>query len=73
MPLRRLIRPSIALAGLFTMVGCVAPPPPLLPGQVYLSQQCSAGFYQCVLPAGQQPGTPCACPGLGAPSYGVVR
>lgn len=73
MPTRRLIRPLAALTGLLGLAACVAPPVVVPPGSVVLSQQCSAGFYQCVLPTGQPAGSPCACPGLGAPSYGVVR
>ncbi len=72
MSIVRLIRPAVALSILF-LAGCVAPPPPLAPGQTYLSQQCAAGFYQCVLPVAGPAGSPCACPGLGAPSYGVIR
>lgn len=76
MPIARFVRSSLA-AGVFgaaaLLGGCVAPPPPLPPGAIVLSQQCYAGFYQCVLPQPGQPGTPCACPGLGAPSYGVIR
>lgn len=59
--------------GLLALGGCVAAPQPLVQGQVYLSQQCFAGFYQCVLPAPGQVGAPCSCPGLGAPSYGSIR
>lgn len=60
--------------GLLGLSGCVVPPQPVAPpGQVLLSQHCVAGFYQCVLPVAGQLGAPCACPGLGAPSYGVIR
>jgi hypothetical protein len=34
---------------------------------------CSAGAYQCQLPGPTVVGSSCACPGIGAPSYGVVR
>jgi hypothetical protein len=61
------------VAAVFALGGCVVPPQPIPAGSVVLSQQCSAGFYQCVLPQPGQVGTPCACPGLGAPSYGVIR
>ena len=74
MPMRHLVRPVLALAGLLATSACVAPPlapPPA--GQAYYSQNCAAGFYQCVLPQPGQVGTQCACPGLGAPSYGVIR
>jgi hypothetical protein len=33
----------------------------------------SAGAYQCQLPGPTVVGSSCACPGIGAPSYGVVR
>ncbi len=68
----RLVRPAVVVA-LCALAGCVVPPQPIPAGSVLLSQQCSAGFYQCVLPQPGQVGTPCACPGLGAPSYGVIR
>lgn len=71
-----LFRPLAAAAVLATsavaLCGCVAAPTPLPPGAIVLSQQCAAGFYTCVVPPGQ-PGTPCSCPGLGAPSYGTIR
>ncbi|MGI4952283.1 MAG: hypothetical protein ACRYGM_10790 [Janthinobacterium lividum] len=73
MSMRQLLRPALALSGLLLVSACVAPPPPLPPGQAYYSQQCSAGFYQCVLSQAGPVGSPCACPGLGAPSYGVIR
>ncbi len=66
------VRLAIALAVL-CLAGCVAAPRPIPPGSVVLSSQCYAGFYQCVLPQPNQVGTPCSCPGLGAPSYGTVR
>ena len=34
---------------------------------------CAAGAYQCQLAQSGPVGAPCACPGLGAPSYGVIR
>jgi hypothetical protein len=73
MPTRRLFRRVAVIAAVLGLAGCVAPPQPLPPGSVVLSQQCAAGFYQCVLPQAGPVGTPCACPGLGAPSYGVIR
>ena len=73
MPFARLTRTAAALATL-ALAGCVAPPPEPLPaGQVYNSQQCAAGFYQCTLAVAGPVGSPCACPGLGAPSYGVIH
>ena len=43
-------------------------------GQVvgYAGTTCKAGFYICQVPAGPV-GSQCACPGLGAPSYGLIR
>ena len=74
MSMRHLIRPAIAVLGLLLVSACVAPPlPPPPAGQAYYSQQCSAGFYQCVLSQAGPIGAPCACPGMGAPSYGVIR
>ena len=76
MPNPRLVRrltPFAAAAALLGLAGCVAPPPPYAVGQVAISNQCAAGFYQCVLPASGPVGAPCACPGIGAPSYGSIR
>ena len=63
---------AILAASLLALSGCVAAPQPVPPGAIVLSQQCFAGFYTCVVPPNQQ-GTPCSCPGLGAPSYGTIR
>ena len=41
--------------------------------QQYFATFCSAGVYQCPVPGNTPPGTSCACPGLGAASYGVAR
>ena len=41
--------------------------------QQYFATYCAAGVYQCPVPGNTPPGTSCACPGLGAPSYGVAR
>ena len=38
-----------------------------------LGATCYAGVYACRLPALQPAGSGCACPGIGAPSYGWVR
>ena len=46
--------------------------PPNVPLVAYGSA-CYAGAYQCQLRASLPIGSECACPGLGAPSYGVVR
>ena len=40
---------------------------------VPLGATCYAGVYVCRLPALQPAGSGCACPGIGAPSYGSVR
>lgn len=34
---------------------------------------CKAGFYTCHTPYQVPLGSPCSCPGLGAPSYGNVH
>ncbi len=39
----------------------------------YFASICLAGNYSCPVPANTPPGTTCACPGLGAPSYGQAR
>lgn len=39
----------------------------------YFATICMAGNYTCPVPGYTQPGTNCACPGIGAPSYGVAR
>lgn len=77
MSILRVAGPVLGL-GMLALSGCTPPPAPGVayapgPGAAYASANCYAGVYQCVLPAAQQAGTPCACPGLGAPSYGVVR
>ncbi len=46
--------------------------PPPVPLAAYGSS-CIAGFYQCQLRVSSLVGSECACPGIGAPSYGVVR
>lgn len=58
-----------------SLTGCDAPPPqpvqPIAQGAVPYGSYCSAGFYTC--PAQGPIGSPCACPGLGAPSYGSIH
>jgi hypothetical protein len=34
---------------------------------------CYAGAYTCAAPPNAPAGSPCSCPGIGAPSYGTVR
>jgi hypothetical protein len=41
--------------------------------QVAYGSTCYAGVYVCPAPGSTAIGAGCACPGLGAPSYGVVR
>ena len=38
----------------------------------YIGTTCAAGFYVCQVPPGPL-GRECSCPGLGAPSFGVIR
>ena len=78
-------RSIAAGAALLTLAGCVAYPVPVPVGYPlgyapepsptvagYASTTCAAGFYVCRVPPGP-PGRECSCPGLGAPSYGVIR
>ena len=71
MPIR-IVRALLSV-GVIALGGCVGVAQPLPVGQVASSANCYAGVYQCVLPSVGQVGTPCACPGLGAPSYGIIR
>lgn len=82
MPTLSVILPAGALALLVGLGGCTGMPTVaqpyqpvavVAPGSTYIGTQCVAGAYQCVLPAAGPLGTPCSCPGLGAPSYGVIR
>ena len=58
-----------------------APPPAYYPPPVSYAPRglpsygahCSAGAYQCWLPASVPVGSTCSCPGIGAPSYGTVN
>jgi hypothetical protein len=58
-----------------------APPPNATPvpqpqaqhGPVAYGTTCYAGVYVCPAPTQTQVGGGCTCPGLGAPSYGVVN
>ncbi len=72
--MKRLIGTCLGV-GLLALGGCAQPPAPAAPLQVggnYFSQRCNAGFYRCDLPVAAEIGSQCACPGLGAPSYGTV-
>ena len=77
-----------ALAGCTGAPDLLAPPPvayapvvapPLYepeapaPALIAYGSSCRAGFYQCLLPVAGPIGSQCSCPGLGGPSYGVVR
>lgn len=48
---------------------------PVAPAQALVAygSSCYAGFYRCQLQVSSVIGSQCACPGLGAPSYGVVE
>lgn len=55
-------------------------PAPIVPAyapaggvQAAYGYQCFAGFYQCPLGRSVPVGSTCSCPGLGGPSFGVVR
>ena len=55
-----------------------APPPQAQEPQmseadVPFGTTCYAGVYVCRAPAQSHVDSSCSCPGLGAPSYGVVR
>lgn len=66
----------IMFAALSLLGGCVPAPAVIYestPQQTAYATFCSAGAYQCPIPYGTAPGTECACPGLGAPSYGSAR
>ncbi len=68
------LRP-LACAALLGLSGCIAYPVPVVataPAREYVGAICAAGFYQCAAPPAPA-GTPCSCPGLGAPSYGAIR
>ena len=53
-----------------------APPPgqeQMSEANIPLGTTCYAGVYVCKAPAQSRIDTGCSCPGIGAPSYGVVR
>ena len=83
----RILRRLAVLAALLPLGGCyVAPgafspfgpaetgtvyaPPPR--GTEYVGTTCAAGNYVCPVAPGPL-GAQCSCPGLGAPSFGVIR
>jgi len=68
-----------ATALALTLGGCVAYVPGPATGIAVTAPAsgqgttCYAGAYVCTLSTPGQLGTTCACPGLGAPSYGVIN
>jgi hypothetical protein len=74
-PRRTAVRAVALLALLGALGGCVAAPVVAAPGSVGYGYgySCYAGFYTCTLPAQGPVGSPCSCPGIGAPSYGTIR
>ena len=84
----RLSRPVLALGALIGLAGCYSSPDAVGPVPYraaspvlgadgatmvgYVGTTCYAGFYICQVPPAAV-GTECACPGLGAPSYGAIR
>ena len=74
---RRLARlaPVWLVLGALPLAGCVTEVPAqqsagAAPGYGYT---CYAGVYVCRLPQQIASGTPCSCPGIGAPSFGTVH
>lgn len=76
------------LAALLPLGGCYIAPGAISPGVYaepagtvyaappvsaqYAGTTCAAGAYICQIPPGPL-GAQCSCPGLGAPSFGVIR
>ena len=61
---------AVAPYGTAEPSGTVYAPPPQ--GGGYVGTTCSAGAYVCPVAPGPL-GAQCSCPGLGAPSFGVIR
>ena len=61
---------AIAPFGVAEPSGTVYAPPP--DGRGYAGTTCAAGNYVCPVAPGPL-GAQCSCPGLGAPSFGVIR
>ena len=57
---------------LVSLAGCVGAPVAAGPPSPY-GYTCYAGVYTCRLTAQYPVGSPCQCPGIGAPSYGTVH
>lgn len=73
-PRLRRLRAVAALALLGALGGCVGVAAPVgAPVASGYGFTCYAGFYTCTLPAQGPVGSPCSCPGIGAPSYGTIR
>ena len=71
-----------ALSASLLLAGCygapVAPPPAAPVANGYSTgpvagTTCYAGVYVCAMPSPGAVGSSCACPGLGAPSFGTVH
>ena len=71
------------IAALLALAGCIPVPVPYPVGYSvavpagpaatgYVGTTCAAGAYVCAVPPGPA-GAECSCPGLGAPSFGVIR
>ena len=84
MPNVKLAR-RLALLAVLPLGGCYVAPGAIAPfggatGTVYAPPRngeyagvtCAAGVYVCQVPPGPL-GAQCSCPGLGAPSFGVIR
>ena len=84
MPELKLAR-RLTLLGVLPLGGCYVAPGAIAPfgapvGTVYAPLRsgeyagatCAAGAYVCQVPPGPL-GAQCSCPGLGAPSFGVIR
>ncbi len=84
MPALKLVR-CLGLLAVLPLGGCYVAPGAIAPfgggtGTVYAPPRegqyagttCSAGVYVCAVPPGPL-GAQCSCPGLGAPSFGVIR
>jgi len=84
----RSLRRVAVLAALLPLGGCYVAPGAFSPfgaadapgtvyaqpprGGEYVGATCSAGNYTCPVAPGPL-GAQCSCPGLGAPSFGVIR
>ena len=62
---------ALAVGMLLALSGCIAYVPIDTAAVQVAGSTCYAGFYIC--PAAGPVGAPCSCPGIGAPSFGVIR